>query len=315
MDGDSPGYVLADFLLYGFHLSVFALLAGLFVRRGVEKQGQRSYLWSRDATFLYLYVLWSLIQGGVKLLTAGLVNTPVTPLEVLDLLHPEGHLWFLPWLLIATTLAVIAKPWLSRPRAFASLAVTFVISLALWGYAGTVVGPEGLPLWMFFAVGVLVGDERFRAIISRVNPWSALGLAFLTGILYVSAMGLLHVTAPTVGFEIRTPSSVALGVAASWVGVLSVLAFSKVVATVTPKAVVRGYAFLGKRSLEIYLAHGVALSGTRILLASLGVSSLPLHLLAGICAGVAGPLLLWLVAQKLGQFWLFSPPRALLPRT
>lgn len=314
VDGASTSYVFADTLLYGFHLSVFALLAGLFIRRGVDKQGRWKYLWSRDATFLYLYVLWSLIQGGVKLLSAGLVNTPVTPMEVLDLVHPEGHLWFLPWLIIATTLAVVVRPWTSQRRAAITLVAAGAISLLFWGYAGDVIGPEGLPLWIFFAVGVTVGDRRFRAQLSRIKPVLALSIAGLSAITYAAAVAFLPVTAPTLGFDTRTALSVALGVVTSWVGVVFVLSTSRFISSLKSTPASRVLALLGTRSLEIYLAHGVALSGTRIALVALGVTSLPVHIAAGIGLGLFAPVLLWWLMRRLGLPWLFQAPSRLLPR-
>lgn len=311
IDSSTQLYQSADLFIYTFHLAVFAFLAGLFVRRGVEKQGAWRYLWSRDATFLYLYVLWSLIQGGVKLLTSSLVNTPVTLIDVLDLAHPEGHLWFLPWLILITTITVAVRPWTRRSRATLSLAVALVASLAAWGYAGTVIGPEGISLWVFFVAGAVLGDGRFSAASLRMGPISAAFVGVLAAAAYVAGTLFAEVTAPTVGFETRTPLTVAVGLLLSGVGVLAVLAFARLIALLGGMSV--ALAWVGQRSLEIYLAHGVALSGTRIVLTELGISSLPVHILLGTAIGVVAPLALWWLTQRLRFPWLFVAPVFLLP--
>ena len=51
-------------------------------------------------------------------------------------------------------------------------------------------------------------------------------------------------------------------------------------------------ASLGRASLFIYLAHTVFSSATRIALLKAGVDDPALHVVLGVAAGIAGPLLL-----------------------
>lgn len=44
VDADASWYVVVDSALYQVHLPAFVFLAGLFVKRGVERRGARSYL-------------------------------------------------------------------------------------------------------------------------------------------------------------------------------------------------------------------------------------------------------------------------------
>ena len=57
-----------DDALYVWHLTVFALLAGVFLRPGVERQGVAGYPRSRLPLFVHLYVVWTLVQAGVRFL-------------------------------------------------------------------------------------------------------------------------------------------------------------------------------------------------------------------------------------------------------
>ncbi|NYF12753.1 fucose 4-O-acetylase-like acetyltransferase [Pseudoclavibacter sp. JAI123] len=311
VDGRSAGYVATDTLLYTFHLAVFAWLAGLFVRRGVERRGLRDYLWDRNATFIYLYVLWSFVQGGVKVLTSSLVNTPITVLDIFDLVHPEGHLWFLPWLVIVTTIVAIAKPWSSLMRGVLTFLTSLIMSLVAWGYSGGVIGPEGASLWVFFTLGAWIGDSKFREVTSRFS-WRVSAVMLLVALaFFLVGFSVLSITPPTFGFEMRTPLSVGLGFLLSTIGVTCVLALARII-SMFPVAT-RLFGYVGSRSLQIYLAHGIALSGARIVLSLCGVQSLEAHLIVGFGAGLGFPLLLAWLASRLRIRVLFEPPAFLLP--
>ena len=58
-------YVL-DYGVYFWHLVVFAFLSGLFVARGATKTTPSSYLTKRLILFGYLYVIWQVLQVGMK---------------------------------------------------------------------------------------------------------------------------------------------------------------------------------------------------------------------------------------------------------
>ena len=65
------------------------------------------------------------------------------------------------------------------------------------------------------------------------------------------------------------------------------------------------------RSLAIYVSHTNFTAGTRVALGMIGLTALPLEVVAGVVVGVAGPLLLYAVAQRAHLGWLYRPPSAL----
>ena len=69
-----------------------------------------------------------------------------------------------------------------------------------------------------------------------------------------------------------------------------------------------GVAYLGRHSLEIFLVHITAASGSRIVLTRLGLDQPALLAVLGVLAGLVGPVLLLLVARRLRLRWLFGPP-------
>jgi uncharacterized membrane protein YcfT len=110
--------------LYLFRLSTLAYLSGLFVSRGVAKLGTREFVTRRLMLFGWLYLLWSIIQVVIKVLAGSLTNAPSDWWDVLRLWRPDGQLWFLPWLMSVTLVAVLARPWESRGRVCAGLLST-----------------------------------------------------------------------------------------------------------------------------------------------------------------------------------------------
>jgi fucose 4-O-acetylase-like acetyltransferase len=310
-DTHTSWYFEADSALYLFHLGVFVLLAAVFVPRGVERAGSLPYLRRRAVELVWLYVLWSVLQLLVKLATGTLVNTPT---DVHDLLAigwaPMAQFWFLPFLLLVTIGTVLVRPWEGGVRAALGLVLGLGVSLVAWSRTGPVNGTIGLGLTAFFVVGSMLGPERLRRGLGR--PVAVLaGAAAVLVVAYVALLVLADPLPPTTQPDPPTPANVALGVVASVVGVLAVLVLAALLA---PGAAGRGLAYLGERSLPIFLAHIIFASGTRIVLEKAGLEGLAVHLVLGTLAGIVGSLLLYAASRALGWTWLFGAPRAGGPR-
>lgn len=309
VDGESSIFLTWDRMLYMFHLSLFAFLSALFVRRVVERDGRWVYLRSRNVTFLYLYVVWSAVQGLVKLLTAALVNSPTTIIDILKIWVPEGQLWFLPWLVVMTTATIITRPWRSLPASILALAAAAVVSAVFWGFSGSLVGTQGLGLTVFFFAGAVWGASGFiqmtRAVSMRV--WWLVALA--SWVTFVYLVSSTHSTTPTFGSDGRSPLSVVLGVFTSAAGVVGVIAISRLLSNLEES--IAWLTFIGQRTLEIFLAHIIAASGTRIVLEIIGVDIPGVQIVAGTVLGIALPLLLWWCCRSVQFVNLFEAPRQL----
>ena len=114
-------------------------------------------------------------------------------------------------------------------------------------------------------------------------------------------------TTPTTGGEVRTVSTVAWGVLGCVAGTVAVLALAALVAR-TPLGV--PLALIGRRSLEIFLAHIVVASGTRIVLVQVGVTDPWVHVAGR--DGAGGGRAPWASrSSRSGSDWpwLFGLPR------
>lgn len=304
--GTDPVFDELDTGLYVWHLAVFAVLAGLFVGPAVERQGWRAYVARRALLLGWLYLVWSLVQGAVKLVTGSLVNTPTSPLGILrELVRPESQLWWLGFLLLASAAAALARPWRPGPVAVASGAAACVVSVLAWGHQGSVLFLQGLGLTAFLWAGAAVGLTGWHRMARAAGLVVAPAAAVATTLLVVT-----DPMPPTSWTGPADPVALAAGLVTTVAATVAVLALCALLARGRwgRSAPVRLVAALGRRSLEIFLAHIVATAGTRVLLVRLGVTDLLPHLVLGTLAGVTFPLLLWWLTRRVGGRWLFALP-------
>lgn len=142
----------------------------------------------------------------------------------------------------------------------------------------------------------------------RALPAVVLVAAAATGALLLTVVVGLGPGAatPTAAYPGRSPVTIAAGLAGAIAGATLILACAALLARAG--AVAHPVAFLGQRSLEIFLAHVVAASGTRIALSTAGIASPIVHVVLGMAAGLLLPLLAWWLARALGWEWLFGLP-------
>lgn len=307
IDSTSGTYVMSDRALYIGHLTVFAFLSGLFVARGVDKDGAASYLRGRLGNFLYLYLVWQTLQVSVKLGTASLVNSAPDLAALYEIWKPEGQMWFLPWLIIATCLTVLMQPWKRTGVAWAGMLVIAMTSLASWGQGGSYIGVQGLSLIIFFFIGARIRFDRLSTVLAGMRGVHLIIVAWGSFAIYANVLLWTDGMPPTVDAP-WTFTGVGFGLLASAAGVAGVLSISALFSRLS-----RGFGwltFVGKRSLEIFLAHIIAASGARIVLETLGLQDAAFHIVAGVALGIIGPLILWFVLSRMGFVWLFQRPTA-----
>ncbi|MFZ2503369.1 MAG: acyltransferase [Nocardioides sp.] len=310
-----------DRLLYLVHLSVFALLAGIFVQPSATARGHRRYLIDRLSTFAWLYLLWSALQVVVKLLLAGRVNSAADPISWLWM--PESQMWFLPCLAIGTLCAVGLSAW--RPgRGWRLVALCLVVasSLALWGIESEYVVANGWSLLAPFLVGAWLGRARLVAWADTAVGRAA-GVLGLAGWLWLGLQ--TSATPPTFSPEPRSLASVALGVLACVAGTWGVVACSlwagqprsagqsRLTGQPRLARLLAPLAAIGRASLAIFLAHILAAAGVRMVLLESGVTSAPLIAVVAVVAGVGGGLVVHRLAGVRGFAWLLTRPGASSP--
>ncbi len=295
-----------DRVLYLVHLTTFAYLSGLFVRRSVERDGPRRVVVRRTTLLVWLYLLWTLVQGFTRVAASSVSNTAITIEDVLRLWVPEGQLWFLAWLIAVTVVAALTQPWRHRALGGLVLVAAAVLAVAVWGFDPLYLFARGWALLLPFLVGCVVTQTRHASLARHLVPAA---LAALVGTAIWWWVGLAtDATTPTTGGEVRTADTVALGLLGCVAGTVAILAW----AALLGRSPVAGLlSSVGRRSLEIFLAHIVVTAGTRVGLVRLDVTDPWLHLVAGTTLGLVVPIGLAVAAERLGWIWLFGLPRRL----
>lgn len=274
--------------VYGFHMPLFFFLSGLFVERSLAR-GTGPYFRSKLWSVVYPYVLWSLAIGTVNIALAGQTNTAPDLARLLAIWHqPVKGFWFL-----YALFGCFALYWaLSRLPARAHFAVALAICAAQpWIYWGPSLVDKFLAHYVFFAAGALFVRERGGGPL-ELQP-AALAL---------TALAFLAAEALYLALEV-TPAHNREHVATTpqflFVPALGIATFLALSARSASTALGPALAYLGRRSLAIYVVHLLATAGTRIALArGLGIDAAAVHVLVGLTAGVVFPLVLYEVAAR-----------------
>lgn len=229
-----------------------------------------SYAKRRSLDLLWLYALWTPI-----VLVA--LRGPTGFLEIAaELVSPQTHLWY-----IAGLALLIALAWLSRRRPAIPVAVS--AAAAVWYAMGGRTGAPGYDAVAHFAVFFFLGLHGrpvTEAILARCGP--RIGLAAAFGTVALIASPLPH-------------TLITLGSAGALLFVAQGLAH-------TPFAEM--LARFGRRTPDVYLAHGPVLIVAGRLLGEVGWATLPALVIGTIVACIA----IRHVADWMGLGWLYTRP-------
>lgn len=296
---DKAFHEIVDSGIYAFHMPLFFFVSGILFLGTLKKYGWLGMAVSKIDTVVYPYLLWSLLQGAIEIGLAHVTNGHTTAGEVLSLLwRPRAQFWFLYALFFVFLFGGALYRRTSR------LWTTGVLILAVTLFFNPVV-PVDLYLFtsfnqhfIYFALGL-----SSAPLLDRIGRRPILLLAICT-VLFALAERLYLAQYAGAG---EAPSRlIALLVAVA--GIAFVMSLSAAL----PARRLAWLAYLGKHSLPIYLAHILAGSGIRIVLGKLlGVQWVVAHLVFGTLCGLAGPILLMLLADRFRFGWLFTVPEPL----
>ncbi len=278
-----------DLAIYSFHMALFMLLAGLNVQHSLRR-GRGAFLLGKLRSVYHPYLVWSAIQGGLLLIVAGAANSGTTWSDIVQIpWRPIMQFWFL-YVLMAYLLAV----------ALVGVRAVLLVPLAAAAFMANL-GLESLSLlnrllfyFPFFVGGVLLGPWLVSA--SRTRSWRAtLGLAVLAALGWLAALLALMPHDPLAHLGAAALPCAVLGSAA-------ILGFAQAV----PGAIAGLLAWIGQRSLSIFVMHILASAAVRIALMKVapGTPELAYFILC-LGAGVALPCLALWLAQRLSiAAWL-----------
>ena len=292
---DEHTFRVVDDVLYSFHMPLFFFLSGLFFLKSWNQRGTRAFVSSKLATLVYPYVIWSLLQGFLEIILSRYTNKHATLSQVLSLLwHPRQQFWFLYALFFVCLLFAVIYHLRPAQRPLV------VLGLSLLAYVMSPFVPNIGPFFylagfsVFFALGILLSrDARpFEPSTRLIGPAWVL-------------FAFLHFVVQRYGAFPQASASALLSLLIAVLGIAGTCGLSRLL----DRNGDRLFAYLGRRSLPIYLMHTIAASGVRIVLQKFGhIDLVPVHLIVGTLAGVLGPLVVLHVIERFRIRGLFTPP-------
>lgn len=311
---DMPGYahipILREIFLaiYVFHMPLFFFLSGLMVRPRLERS-RNAFLIDIFASVAYPYFLWSIIQYSMIYAAGSLVNRPVSVFWMPIFKLPVSSIsqfWFLYVLFLLHIAALVIVPRLGA-RNFFLIAVVGKIAVPILGLP--TMFRLSLVHGIFYALGVLAGVGGVEAIRKRIAlPKFSLPALVLLGIAAtVLASTLIIQTNSARFFDLGSWEITALAwrlpvLPAAILSVLGALAL----AFICRGGLAEILAYIGRRTMAIFVLHVLFVAGLRIALTRHGHHPEPALLLAlSVIIGLAAPLAVYSVAKR------FSNSRAL----
>ncbi len=280
-------------LIYTFHMAAFFIISGYFSSLGIKKD-KKSFLKKLVPNLVWPYFFWSLTQASIMGVFASFLNHAFTfDAHILRSLF-FGHIsqfWFLKTLFLIDLLYIVCT--------FFSLksGTVLLIGFILYTVPSFLPPPETMQTIcnysIYFALGGLFADcgKSFKApswadLVSFVNPVLIGGAFFLSAFIAISDNNSLLAVSPLPISFITT----------SLLGSFFIYRLAQT-PLLTRSALL---AYLGKRSLTIYVMHVLCVAGGRIFFVNfLGITSGSIILPCIVAAGLFLPLAAFWVAQRL----------------
>lgn len=293
-------YLWFEQTIYTFHVQLFFLCSGfLYQLRGkvTDVSSWKKNVLRKLSALGIPYVIFTCITFAFKFVAADSVNTATGGLLDTLLLHPTAPYWYLYVLFFL----FVFVPTIQSSRGVTILSLLGVVCIVIqligcngdlpyfaaqsivylpWFAAGMILSYRGLPVpkWQDLWIGItfLLGGV-ILSLYTYLNNWGSPAL-LLTGVLIsISIIVLVHLSYPD-------------------------------------EEDGRYFGFLARYTMPIFLMHTICAAPVRMLLLRSGVCSPLPHVIFGLLASVAGPIILTVLIEHCGKLdFIMYPNRYLFP--
>ncbi len=290
VSGDTVGRYLTESLEY-LRMPLFTVISGyVYAFRPVRTNGVGRFLSAKSRRLLLPLLPLTAIVGGLQILAGSATNTsPSASFVLRGYVFGYSHLWFLQaiFLVLAVVALLDARGLLDTMRGWlttCALGVVGYVAIAV-PHAYDVFSIGGaLRLFPFFLLGY--GLVRHREALASRPVMIGLLVVFVVG--YGAQQALMLGGVPTglqaTGADVD-PAGAPLRALAVVVGIAGIACLFRIRHRVT----VPGLAWVGEYAFPIYLLHTIAAAGSRLVLDTTGVQSVPVVFTAGLLAALLLP--------------------------
>ena len=312
-----PALKFADVFFFSFRMPLFFIVSGIFLGGTLRKNSVTQYISGRFRTLVWPLLLWGCIQITLQLIFKKYVNVDRIPFDYVNLLiKPRAieQFWYLHTLFLTGSLYAILKVW----GKFSMLhqVLLGILLYSITGYCRYNNMFEHLFIldvffyYIFFAVGDYFGsivlDPKNFKIFSSNKTFFIFTPLFVILELYFTNINLAH----GIGSGYRQPDYYvqnqmpALFLIVGLVGGAFLIHCSFMLQKLNILKFIR---VIGYYSLHIYVIHLIITAGTRIFFRHvLHYDNFFVLLAAGTILGIAVPIIVANVTEKLGMWWLFT---------
>lgn len=295
-----PGhfFALSDSIIYGFHMSFFFFLSGLFVESSLLKRGAKDYLFDKFSRIAYIYIIWSILQVSVEILFSNQTQRGATISDLFAILwRPWGQFWFLYALLIMRIAYAVFSNFgkYAAPLIFIAASILFFRPLPIG-----IMALRSFSTHFIFFIGGIVFRKQAMEMEKYEMPFGVIIFLFavLIGSGYFIFENLLE--------PLRLSGS-AHPFYFMYLSILGIIACSALSQYLARKDIAQFLRVLGTYSLQIYLVHMLAGVGMRMaLLLVFGIQNWIVHVIIGVTFALATPILLQKISDRLKFPYLFE---------
>lgn len=297
--------------IYAFHMPLFFAISGFvfslaYLNR--EDKPGKARISIQLGNIAVIYLLWSLLLGGLKIVFTDSVSNLVLPTDLLWIpLKAIGLYWYLYVLFLCYLTAMLLIGEQNARRNYVVYAVALI--LCLCKHMILPLFPEYTP-FLFFEYGFFF----FLGVFLQQNPKVLACIAKPAGFLLSGSAGIgMAVFFLSGSDDARNWGSIRYwGVIMASALSMSVLGLAKWCAG---KRVSRALAPIGRYSLEIYLIQTYVITADRTILPVLGVTDFTVSLCISFVTAILVPVLLSVMTKKLHiHSLIFSPVTWLMER-
>lgn len=274
-------------VLYSFHVNLFFMCSGYLYQKYSKIDSLKSYgqhLLKKIRTLLIPYVIFSTITLLLKYVAADSVNSKAGDYMHTILLDPVSPYWYLYALMIMfVIIPVMRGRWMASIMGVGSA----IMMITYW----QVIKDAPMPVYFFmnyscwFILGMVMAY-------SRLEEYIEIETAVPTLILSGGLLGYILIEWYRSGMFFSYIRQVVS---------LLVCGMTMVIAVLISKykkqsGIMR---FMSKYTMPVFLMHTIFAAGTRMVLNKMHVTSLAIHLCMGLLAGIVGPVMVWMLKDKI----------------